>query len=78
MESKVTYFSLPIGSDLKAVLTVRGMLAYGAEKYIEARVALEDLSMRALTYTLAPSCSVQSLSEEDQFYITDTYKRQVY
>lgn len=79
MESKViNSSSSPLGSDLEEVLTVRGMLAYGAEKYIEARVALEDLSMKALTYTLAPSCSIQSLSEEDQFYLSDTYKRQVH
>eukprot|EP00210_Caulerpa_lentillifera_P009569 g9126.t1 len=59
------------------VLTVRGMLAHGAEKYIGARVELEELAMHALTYTLSPSFTIDNLSESDKFYLTDTYKRQV-
>ena len=35
------------------VLTVRDILSYGADEHIGARVELEDLAMKSLTYDLA-------------------------
>lgn len=59
------------------VLTVREILAYGVDTHVNARVALEDLAMRALTYTLAEDSSMDQLAEGDRYYMTETYKRNV-
>ena len=60
-----------------AVLTVRGILAYGADKFINARIQLEDLAMNALTYVLNPAFKIEDLSEKDRYAISDVYKRKV-
>lgn len=48
------------------VLTVREILSYGVDSHVNARVALEDLAMRALTYTLAEDASPSDLAEADR------------
>jgi arginine deiminase len=42
------------------VLTVREILAYGVEDHIGARVDLEKMAMRALTYEMAEKFQVRS------------------
>lgn len=59
------------------VLTVRDILSYGVEDHVGARVELEDLAMKALNYELAEGVGVDELAEEDKFYLSDDYKRNV-
>ena len=42
-----------------------------------ARVELEELAMKALSYRLAPGTDPASVSPEDVFYLSDAYKRRV-
>ena len=44
------------------VLTVRDILSYGADEHIGARVELEDLAMKSLTYDLANGYKCASAS----------------
>lgn len=46
------------------VLTVREILSYGVLEHIGARVELEELAMRALTYHLADGFKLTDLREE--------------
>ena len=62
---------------LCTVLTVRGILAHEADKYINARVELEDLAMDALSYVLNPEYDPETLSEDDRYSLSDDYKRTV-
>eukprot|EP01023_Acetabularia_acetabulum_P053428 TRINITY_DN5981_c0_g2_i4.p1 TRINITY_DN5981_c0_g2~~TRINITY_DN5981_c0_g2_i4.p1 ORF type:complete len:481 (-),score=67.21 TRINITY_DN5981_c0_g2_i4:315-1757(-) len=59
------------------VLTVREILAFGTSDHIGARVDLENLAMEALKYQLAPTFKMEEIDEEDRFYLTDDYKREV-
>lgn len=45
------------------VLTVRDILSYAVEDHMGARVELEDLAMRALTYCLAPGFKLLDIAE---------------
>ena len=79
MESKVTvaHILLFIENGLVSVLTVRGILAYGADKYMNSRIELEDLAMQALTYVLHPAFRKEDLSQADKYALSDDYKRKV-
>ena len=46
------------------VLTVREVLSFGVDEHIGARVELEELAMRALTYNLAEGFKLDDLREE--------------
>ena len=46
------------------MLTVREVLSYGVDEHIGARVELEELAMRALTYNLAEGFKLDDLREE--------------
>ena len=46
------------------VLTVREILSFGVEEHIGARVELEELAMRALTYHLSEGVKLEDLREE--------------
>ncbi|GMH40790.1 hypothetical protein BSKO_08694 [Bryopsis sp. KO-2023] len=59
------------------VLTVREVLLYAVERHVGARVALEDLGMKALTYKLGEGLHMEHLPEEYRFYASDAYKREV-
>jgi arginine deiminase len=59
------------------VLTVREILAYNVEEHIGDRVDLEEVAMQALTYELFPGSDIDSITETDKFYMSDTYKREV-
>ncbi|KAK9829371.1 hypothetical protein WJX72_005446 [[Myrmecia] bisecta] len=59
------------------VLTVRDILAYGVEQHIGARVELEELALKALTYSMAADHTLEDLAEPDRYYLTDDYKREV-
>lgn len=60
-----------------SVLTVRGILAYGADKYMNSRIELEDLAMQALTYVLHPEFRMEDLCQADKYALSDDYKRKV-
>ena len=59
------------------VLTVRDILSFGVASHMGARVELEELAMKALTYRLAPGADPAAVSEADAFYLGDDYKRRV-
>ncbi|KAI8474870.1 MAG: hypothetical protein J3K34DRAFT_517740 [Monoraphidium minutum] len=59
------------------VLTVREILAHGVEAHMGARVGLETLAMRTLTYRVADGASVEEFAEGDRHYLSDAYKREV-
>ena len=42
-----------------------------------ARVDLELLAMRALSYTVAPGSTTEEFDEADRAYLSDDYKRRV-
>ena len=46
------------------VLTVREILSYGVGDHIGARVELENLALKALTYSLAPDHKLEDLAAE--------------
>ena len=59
------------------VLTVREILAYGANEHVGARVELENYAMTALTYKLGEGASYDDIEPDDRHYLTDEYKRTV-
>lgn len=59
------------------VLTVREVLAFGAEEHVGARISLEDLAMMALNYRIAEGFQLEELSKCEQYYLSDEYKRRV-
>lgn len=59
------------------VLTVREILSFDVDTSITARIQLEKLAMKALTYKLADDQSVADLEEKYTEYISDDYKAQV-
>ena len=59
------------------VLTVRDILSYGVRSHMGARVDLELLAMRALSYTVAPGSVPEEFEEGDRAYLSDDYKRRV-
>ena len=71
-------FSLsPSVSQNPQVLTVRDILSYGVRSHMGARVDLELLAMRALSYTVAPGSAPEEFDEADRAYLSDDYKRRV-
>ena len=46
------------------VLTVRDILSYAVEDHMGARVELEELAMRALTYHLASGYKMEDIAEQ--------------
>jgi hypothetical protein len=59
------------------VLTVRDILSFGVASHMGARVELEELAMKALSYRLAPGTDPAGVSADDAFYASDAYKRRV-
>ncbi|CAD7696331.1 unnamed protein product [Ostreobium quekettii] len=59
------------------VITVREVLAFGADDHVAARLGLEDLAMNSLSYRLAEGVSIEDVRENDRFYLTDDYKQTV-
>ncbi|KAK9805881.1 hypothetical protein WJX73_000501 [Symbiochloris irregularis] len=59
------------------VLTVREILSFGVGDHIGARVELEELAMKALSYNFAEGFKEADLRDEDRVYVTDDYKRVV-
>ncbi|KAK9833540.1 hypothetical protein WJX81_003550 [Elliptochloris bilobata] len=59
------------------VLTVRDVMAYGVGDHMGARVELEELAMKALVYKIAEGHTIDDLTEEDRYYLTDAYMREV-
>lgn len=59
------------------VLTVRDILSYGVDSHMGARVELEDLAMRALSYEVAPPDTEADVDAADRAYLGDDYKRRV-
>jgi hypothetical protein len=53
------------------------VLLYGTDVSVKARVELEDLAMPRLAYELDPACDRRRLTDQDLFYISDDYKREV-
>jgi hypothetical protein len=41
-----------------------------------ARVALEDFAFESISYKIAPDTQPGDLTETDNFYLSDKYKRQ--
>eukprot|EP00195_Chlamydomonas_chlamydogama_P009440 CAMPEP_0202891208 /NCGR_PEP_ID=MMETSP1392-20130828/1328_1 /ASSEMBLY_ACC=CAM_ASM_000868 /TAXON_ID=225041 /ORGANISM="Chlamydomonas chlamydogama, Strain SAG 11-48b" /LENGTH=467 /DNA_ID=CAMNT_0049574893 /DNA_START=174 /DNA_END=1577 /DNA_ORIENTATION=+ len=59
------------------VLTVREILAYNVDENVSARVDLEDLAFSALDYEMEVGHNTEELAEEDRYYLSDDYKREV-
>ncbi|KXZ51615.1 hypothetical protein GPECTOR_12g579 [Gonium pectorale] len=59
------------------VLTVREILAHNIDTNMSARVDLEELVFEALTYKMAAGHETTALTEADQYYLSDVYKREV-
>ncbi|KAG9395399.1 Arginine deiminase [Carpediemonas membranifera] len=58
------------------VYTVREILEMDFDTDLVARAALQDLAMKRLQYELEPE-SMATMSADDMFYISDSYKRSV-
>lgn len=58
------------------VLTVREILKFGTERSVSARLELEDMAAKSLSYEVSPECE-DRLSKKDMFYIGEEYKKQV-
>lgn len=56
---------------------MRDILSFGVASHMGARVELEELAMKALSYRLAPGTDPATVSAEDAFYLSDAYKRRV-
>ena len=56
---------------------MKGILDYGAEKFVDCRIELEDLAMQALTYVLHPAFKMEDLTKVDRHSLSDDYKRTV-
>ncbi|CAL8463141.1 g2675 [Coccomyxa elongata] len=59
------------------VLTVRDIMKYGVHDHMGARVELEELATKALKYQIAEGFCLEDLSEEDRYYVTKEYMREV-
>jgi len=70
-------FLFSLSFSLPQVLTVRDILSYGVRSHMGARVDLELLAMRALSYTVAPGSTADEFGEADRAYLSDDYKRRV-
>jgi len=59
------------------VVDVRDILMMDVDKYVDARVALEDMAASCLTYKLREGLDIKSISTEEKMFIGDTYKAKV-
>jgi hypothetical protein len=48
------------------VYDVREVLTKDVDKYVDARIALEDLAAQSLTYKLDDACDPRLLNKEDK------------
>lgn len=57
-------------------MTIREILSYSLDKYINVRMELEEFAMKALKYK--PSQNLKFKSNKDlEYYLSDIYKRKV-
>lgn len=59
------------------VYDVREVLTKDVDKYVEARIALEDLAAQSLTYKLDDTCDPRLLNKEDKYFLGNAYKAKV-